>query len=143
MSDFWTVRLFFQTDMFVGRWFAWNTHKPLYNLVMIGNALFCRHLTTTKPLPPWPDIASSQTGPFYSVNSSRPIVLAPIEKPNISSSIHTLDEQKPEELIFIVIYNNNIKLDMYITVFILVIYNVFACLHFNILMIHCLTFKVY
>ena len=40
------------------------------------------------------DIASSQTCPFDSVNSPRPILLAPIEKPNIPSSIDTLDEQK-------------------------------------------------
>jgi hypothetical protein len=37
----------------------WNTHQPLYNLVMIDNVMFCRHLTTTKPLPPRPDSASS------------------------------------------------------------------------------------
>jgi hypothetical protein len=59
---------------------------------MIDNVMFCRHLTTTKPLPP--DGASSQTGRFDSVNSPRPILLAPIEKPNIPSSIDTLDEQK-------------------------------------------------
>jgi hypothetical protein len=39
----------------------------------------------------------------------------------------------PEELIFIVIYNNNITLDMHIMVFILIIYNVFACLHYALL----------
>ena len=61
---------------------------------MIDNAIFCRHLTTTRPLPPRPDIVSSQTGPFDSVNSPRHISLAPIEKPNIPSSIDTLDEQK-------------------------------------------------
>jgi hypothetical protein len=61
---------------------------------MIDNTMFCRHLTTTRPLPPRPDIASSQTGLFDSVNSCRPILLAPIEKPNIPSSIDTLDEQK-------------------------------------------------
>jgi hypothetical protein len=61
---------------------------------MIDNAMFCKHLTTTRPLPPRPDIASSQTGRFDSVNSPRPILLAPIEKPNIPSSIDTLDEQK-------------------------------------------------
>jgi hypothetical protein len=60
---------------------------------MIDNAIFCRHLTTTRPLPPRPDIASSQTSPFDSVNSPRPILLAPIEKPNMPSSIDTLDEQ--------------------------------------------------
>jgi hypothetical protein len=37
---------------------------------------------------------SSQTDPFDSVNSPRHILLAPIEKPNIPSSIDTLDEQK-------------------------------------------------
>jgi hypothetical protein len=61
---------------------------------MIDNVMFCRHLATTKPLPPRPDSASSQTGRFDSVNSPRPILLAPIEKPNIPSSIDTLDEQK-------------------------------------------------
>ena len=61
---------------------------------MIDNAIFCRHLTTTRPLSPRPDSASSQTGRFDSVNSPRPILLAPIEKPNIPSSIDTLDEQK-------------------------------------------------
>jgi hypothetical protein len=61
---------------------------------MINNAIFCRHLTTTRPLPPRPDIASSQTGRFDSVDSPRPILLAQIEKPNIPSSIDTLDEQK-------------------------------------------------
>jgi hypothetical protein len=61
---------------------------------MIDNVMLCRHLTTTKPLPPRPDSASSQTGRFDSVNSPRPIVLAPIEKPNIPSSIDTLDKQK-------------------------------------------------
>jgi hypothetical protein len=61
---------------------------------MIDNAMFCKHLTTTRPLPPRPDIASSQTGRFDSVDSPRPILLAPIEKPNIPSSIDTLDELK-------------------------------------------------
>ena len=61
---------------------------------MIDNAIFCRHLTTTRPLPPRPDIA--KTGPFDSVNSPRPIVLAPIENPNFSPSIDTLDEQKTD-----------------------------------------------
>ena len=61
---------------------------------MIDNAMFCKHLTTTRPLPPRPDIASSQTGRFDSIDSPRPILLAPIEKPNIPSSIDTLDEQK-------------------------------------------------
>jgi hypothetical protein len=61
---------------------------------MIDNAIFCRHLTTRRPLSPRPDIASSQTCPFDSVDSPRPILLAPIEKPNIPSSIDTLDEQK-------------------------------------------------
>jgi hypothetical protein len=61
---------------------------------MIDNAIFCRHLKTTRPLPPRPDIVSSQTGPFDSVYSFRHISLAPIEKPNIPSSIDTLDEQK-------------------------------------------------
>jgi CelD/BcsL family acetyltransferase involved in cellulose biosynthesis len=61
---------------------------------MIDNVIFCRHLTTRRPLLPRPDIASSQTCPFDSVNSPRHILLAPIEKPNIPSSIDTLDEQK-------------------------------------------------
>ena len=61
---------------------------------MIDNAIVCRHLTTTGPLPPRPDIALSQTCHFDSVNSPRPILLAPIEKRNIPSSIDTLDEQK-------------------------------------------------
>ena len=55
---------------------------------MIDNAMFCKHLTTTRPLPPRPDIASSQTSPFDSVNSPIPILLAPIE---------TLDEQKTDK----------------------------------------------
>jgi hypothetical protein len=57
---------------------------------MINNVMLCRHLTTTRPLPPRPDIVSSQTGPFDSVNSFRHISLAPIEKPNIPSSIDTI-----------------------------------------------------
>jgi hypothetical protein len=64
---------------------------------MIDNAIFCRHLTTTRPLPPRPDITSSQIGPFDAVNSPRPILLAPIEKPNIPSSIDTLEEEKEKE----------------------------------------------
>ena len=64
---------------------------------MINNAIFCRHFTTTRPLPPRTDIASSQTCPFDSVNSPRSILLAPIEKPNIPSSIDTLDEQKMDK----------------------------------------------
>ena len=64
---------------------------------MINNAMFCRHLTTTRPLPPRTDITSSQTCPFDSVNSPRSILLAPIEKPNIPSSIDTLDEQKTDK----------------------------------------------
>ena len=64
---------------------------------MIDNAIFCRHLTTTRPLPPRPNIASSQTSPFYSVISTRPILLAPIEKPNIPSSIDKLDEQETDK----------------------------------------------
>ena len=74
-----------------------DTHKPLYNLVMINNAIFCRHFTTTRPLPPRPDIVSSQTYPFDSVNSPRPILLAPIDKPNIPASIDTLNEQKTDK----------------------------------------------
>ena len=61
---------------------------------MIDNAMFRKHLTITRPPPPRPHIASSHTGRFDSVNSPRPILLAPIEKPNIPSSIDTLDEQK-------------------------------------------------
>jgi hypothetical protein len=64
---------------------------------MINNAIFCRHFTTTRPLHPRPDIASSQTCPFDSVNSPRPILLAPIDKPNIPSSIDTLNEQKTDK----------------------------------------------
>jgi hypothetical protein len=64
---------------------------------MIDNAIFCRHLTTTRPLPPRPDITSSQIGPFDAVNSPSPILLAPIEKPNIPSSIDTLEEEKEKE----------------------------------------------
>ena len=64
---------------------------------MIDNAIFCRHLTTGRPLPRRPDIASPQTGSFDSVNSPRPIVLAPIENPNILPSIDTLDEQKTDK----------------------------------------------
>ena len=64
---------------------------------MINNAIFCRHFTTTRPLPLRTDIASSQTCPFDSVNSPRSILLAPIEKPNIPLSIDTLDEQKTDK----------------------------------------------
>jgi hypothetical protein len=64
---------------------------------MNNNAIFCRHFTTTRPLPPRTDIASSQTCPFDSVNSPRSILLAAIEKPNIPSSIDTLDEQKTDK----------------------------------------------
>ena len=64
---------------------------------MIDNAIFCRHLTTGRPLPRRPDIASPQTGSFDSVNSPRPNVLAPIENPNILPSIDTLDEQKTDK----------------------------------------------
>jgi hypothetical protein len=64
---------------------------------MINNAIFFRHFTTTRPLPPRTDIASSQTCPFDSVNSPRSILLAPIEKRNIPSSIDTLDEQKTDK----------------------------------------------
>ena len=59
---------------------------------MIDNAIFCRHLTTTRPLHPRLDIASPQTGPFDSVNSPTPMLLTPIEKPNTHSSIDTFDE---------------------------------------------------
>ena len=38
-----------------------------------------------------------KTGPFDSVNSPRPILLPPIEKQNIPSSIDTLDEQKTDK----------------------------------------------
>ena len=64
---------------------------------MINNAIFFRHFTTTRPLPTRTDIASSQTCPFDSVNSPRSILLAPIEKRNIPSSIDTLDEQKTDK----------------------------------------------
>jgi len=64
---------------------------------MIDNAIFCRHLTTGRPLPRRPDIASPQTGQFDSVNSPRPNGLAPIEHPNIPPSIDTLDEQKTDK----------------------------------------------
>ena len=64
---------------------------------MIDNAIFCRHLTTIRSLPPRPNSASSKTSPFDSVISTRPILLAPIEKPNIPSSIDTLDEQKMDK----------------------------------------------
>jgi CelD/BcsL family acetyltransferase involved in cellulose biosynthesis len=64
---------------------------------MINNAIFCRHFTTTRPLPPRTDIASSQTCPFDSIISPRSSLLAPIEKPNIPSSIDTLDEQKTDK----------------------------------------------
>ena len=60
---------------------------------MIDNAIFCRHLTTGRPLPRRPDIALPQTGSLDSVHSPRPNVLAPIENPNILPSIDTLDEQ--------------------------------------------------
>jgi hypothetical protein len=64
---------------------------------MIDNAIFCRHLTTGRLLPQKPDIASPQKGSYDSVNSPRPIVHAPIENPNILSSIDTLDEQKTDK----------------------------------------------
>jgi hypothetical protein len=64
---------------------------------MIDNAIFCKHLTTGRPLPPKPDIASPQTGSFDSVNSPKRIGLAPIENPNILPSIDTLDEQKMDK----------------------------------------------
>ena len=64
---------------------------------MIDNAIFCRHLTTGRPLPQRPDIASPQTVSFDSVNSPRPNVLAPIENPNILPSIDTLDEHKTDK----------------------------------------------
>ena len=64
---------------------------------MIDNAISCRHLTTGRPLPIITDIASPQTGPFDSVNSPRPSVLAPIENPNIPPSINALDEQKTDK----------------------------------------------
>jgi hypothetical protein len=64
---------------------------------MINNAIFCRHFTTTRPLPSTTDIVSSQTCPFDSVISPRSMLLAPIDKPNIPSSIDTWDEQKTEK----------------------------------------------
>jgi hypothetical protein len=65
---------------------------------MIDNAIFCRHLTTGRPLPQRPDIASPQTSSFDSVNSPRPKMLAPIENPNILPSIDALDEQKTDKM---------------------------------------------
>ena len=59
--------------------------------------MFCRHLTSGRPLPIRPDIASPQTGPFDSLNSPKPIVLVPIENPSIPPSINTLDEQKTDK----------------------------------------------
>jgi hypothetical protein len=64
---------------------------------MIDNAIFCRHLTTGRPLPIITDIASPQTGLFGSVNSPRPSVYAPIENPNIPPSINIFDEQKTDK----------------------------------------------
>jgi hypothetical protein len=64
---------------------------------MIDNAIFCRHLTTGRPLPRRPDIASPQTGSLDSVNSPRPNVLAPIENPNNLPSIDTMDEQQMDK----------------------------------------------
>ena len=64
---------------------------------MIDNSIFCRHLTTGRPLPRRPDIASPQTGSFDSVNSARSNVLAPIENPNILPSMDALDEQKTDK----------------------------------------------
>jgi hypothetical protein len=63
---------------------------------MIDNAIFCRNLIATRPLPPIPDIASPQTSPFDSENSSRPMLLVPMEKPDIPPSIDTLDEHKTD-----------------------------------------------
>jgi hypothetical protein len=66
---------------------------------MIDNAIFCRHPTTGRPVPPRPHIVSPLTGSFDSVNSPRLTVLATIEQPNISPSIDTLplDEQKTDK----------------------------------------------
>ena len=64
---------------------------------MIDNAIFCRHLTTGRPLPPKPNITSPQTGSFDSANSARSNVLAPTENPNIPPSMDTLDEQKTDK----------------------------------------------
>ena len=64
---------------------------------MIDNAIFCIHITTGRPLPPRPDIASQQTDQFDALNSPKLIVLAPIEKANIPPSIDTLDEQKTDK----------------------------------------------
>jgi hypothetical protein len=64
---------------------------------LIDNAIFCRHLTTGRPLPRRPDTASLQTGSFDSVNSPRPKVVAPIENPNNLPSIDTMDEQKMDK----------------------------------------------
>ena len=64
---------------------------------MIDNAIFCSNLTPTRPLPRRTDIASPQTGRFDSANSPRPILLAPMEKPNNPPLIDTLDEQKEDK----------------------------------------------
>ena len=64
---------------------------------MIDNAIFYSNLTPTRPLPRRTDIASPQTGPFDSVNSPRPILLAPMEKPNNPPLIDTLDKQKEDK----------------------------------------------
>jgi hypothetical protein len=51
-----------------------------------------------KAATPRPDIASPQTGQFDALNSPKPIVLTPIEKPNIiPPSIDTLDKQKTDK----------------------------------------------
>jgi hypothetical protein len=64
---------------------------------MIDNAIFCIHLTTGRPIPPRPDIASPQTDQFDALNSPKLIVLAAIEKANIPPLMDTLDEQKTDK----------------------------------------------
>jgi hypothetical protein len=61
--------------------------KNKYHYVEIYCNVIVIYLTPTGPLPPRPDIPSPQTGPFDSVNSPGSILLAPVEKPNIPSSI--------------------------------------------------------
>ena len=64
---------------------------------MIDNAIFCIHLTTGRPLPQDQILHHHKQAKFDALNSPKPIVLAPVEKPNIPPSIDTLDEQKTDK----------------------------------------------
>jgi hypothetical protein len=68
-----------------------------YLVYMFDNAIFCTHLTTGRPLPIRPDIASPQSRQFDSVHSPKLIMIVPIEKPSIPPSIDALDEEKTDK----------------------------------------------